>query len=67
MLTYSVRHKISPPVPNADKATEDDIIMEQVRIRGQDKSIAHLSFLFEAYEGKYWWWESLECLRYVPF
>ena len=62
-MLLRVRDKINPVVHKGVTTRDAEYIEAQVEVRNADPSIQHLKFLYEPYEGQFWWWESLECIR----
>ena len=63
LVLYQVRDKVDPVLRKGDDLTPDEYIEAQLDVRSTDTAIQHLKFLYEPYEGQFWWWESLECIR----
>ena len=64
VVLYQRSDQVNPAVELEGVDGRDPQYIEaQVKIRNANPAIQHLKFLYEPYEGQYWWWESAECVR----
>jgi hypothetical protein len=71
LLLWSISAKINPAVgcevahEGGTGTGEGAVVAAQAEAREADESTQYASFLYEAYQGRFWWWEPLECVRWV--